>query len=133
MHYTYFSREDKNMTDMFEVQKLMEKILSVLHENRNLLVFPKTSGLSNKVINVENLEDVAGNHLFDDFYRYFEITQKEGHYIRAFFQEGAVKNNYDFVQNLHNRFKNLLEPERQEYLDRINKIRSEKGLGLIML
>ena len=119
------------MTYFPEVEQQMKKILQTLQNNRSLLKYPKTTGFENTRINAENLEDVAGNHLFDDHPKAFGISEIDGHKIRAYFQEGSI--NYDFVVDLHEKFKNMLEPERSEYLNRVNKIRAKKGLGLISI
>ena len=119
------------MTYLLEIEKQMKKILQTLQNNRNLLKYPKTTGFEDTTINAENLEDVAGNHLFDDHPKVFGISEIDGHKIRAYFQEGCT--NYDFVGDLHKKFKNVLEPERLEYVNRINKIRTKNGLELISI
>jgi hypothetical protein len=119
------------MTYLPEIEKQMKKILQTLQNNRNLLKYPKTTGFEDTTINVENLEDVAGNHLFDDNPKAFGLSEIDGHKIRAYFQEGST--NYDFVADLHEKFKNMLKPERSEYLNRVNKIREKKGLGMIRI
>lgn len=114
------------MTYLPEIKNEMEKVLHALHKNRKLLIYPKTTGFSDTTINAENLEDVAGNHLFDDHPQFFGITEMSGHKIRAYFQEGCVT--YDFVKALHQEFPKLLETERKKYLDKINKRRESKDL-----
>ena len=119
------------MTYLPEIEQQMKKILQTLQNNRSLLKYPKTTGFEDTTINVENLEDAAGNHLFDDHPKAFGISEIDGHKVRAYFQEGST--NYDFVADLHEKFKNMLESERSEYLNRVNKIRAKEGLGSISL
>jgi len=119
------------MTYLPEIEQQMKKVLQTLQNNRSLLKYPKTSGFEDTTINVENLEDVAGNHLFDDHPKAFGLSEIDGHKIRAYFQEGCV--NYNFVADLHEKFKDILESERHEYLNRVNKIRAKKGLEPISI
>lgn len=75
------------MTELFEIKKSLIKVLRAFHDNRDLMEFPKTSGYYNRLITPENLSDVAANHFFDDYPEKFGISEKEGHMIRAYFQE----------------------------------------------
>lgn len=117
------------MIYFLEIEPLLERLLKTISKNRTLLIGPKTAGFSDIAINAENLEDMAGNHFFDDFPYKYNITKMEGHKLRAFFQEGA--NNYNFVTDLHKRFPSIMESEREEYIERINMRRRNYGYGPI--
>ena len=93
---------------------------------------PKTTGYGDTKITAENLGDLAGNHLFDDFPELFGLEQLEGHAVRAYFQEGAI-NNYSHIPELHKEFPLAIEPEREEYLQFVNDIRRKRGLEPIVL
>ena len=121
------------MISLTEVKSDFEKVLQAIQMNRTLLSRQiKTTGFSDQRITVENLEDLAGNHLFDDEPTLFGITELGGHKIRAYFQEGYARN-YDFVLELHNAFPNVFEEERQEYLNRINNHRINQKLEPIQI
>jgi len=122
------------MLYLTEIIDEMTQVLKVIQKDRSLLTkYPKTAGLYDQRITVENLECLAGNHLFDDYPEWFDITEMEGKRIRAYFQMGAVSRNYDFVVELHKEFPDIFERERQEYLDGINKYRVSRGLKPISL
>lgn len=119
---------------LVEIKSELKKVLQAIQKNRALLSlseFPKTASFDSQVITVENLEDLACNHLFDDKPGLFGITELEGNKIRAYFQEGSIS--YDFVPELRRAFPNVFERERREYLDRINEFRANKELGPISL
>lgn len=69
-----------------EIEELLWKVLKVFQKDRTLLIGPKLSGINNQEITVDNLRDLAGNHLFDDAPEKFGITKIDGHKIRAYFQ-----------------------------------------------
>lgn len=49
------------------------------------------------------LEDAAGNHAFDDYPEWFDITEDDGHKIRGFFQHYSLRNNKEqeaYIQSL---------------------------------
>jgi hypothetical protein len=117
------------MINFLEIEPLLERLLKTISKNRMLIIGPKSAGFSDIAITAENLEDMAGNHFFDDYPHKYNITKMEGHRLRAFFQEGS--SNYNFVTDLHKRFHNIMEPERDEYIKRVNNRRIIYGLAPI--
>lgn len=105
-----------------EVKDELIKVLQVIQTDRTLLCkLPKSAGSDDRHITAENLEDLAGNHLFDDYYWWFGISKHEGHKIRAYFQSGY---HYEFVKELHREFPTIFDKEREEYLERVNVYRA---------
>ena len=51
---------------------------------------------NNDIITPERLEDAAGNHLFDDHFGLFGITENEGHQIRSYFQHYSCRRSEEF-------------------------------------
>ena len=101
-----------------EILPIMKKIFGVFYKNRELLTeYPKTNS-GEKNITVQNLEDLAGNHLFDDHPELFGISKIEGHKIRAYFQERA----WDgcSVTGMYENFADFLEGENEDYLKKID-------------
>jgi hypothetical protein len=124
------------MAMLGEVIPILKKILAAIRKDRTLLcreMYPKTAGIDNDRITVENLADLAGNHLFDDLPDLFGITKLEGHMARAYFQTGAMQGNYGYVAELHREFPEVMEEEREEYLVWVNSSRAKKGLPSIMV
>lgn len=101
-----------------EIKEPLRKALEIIKKDRHK--FARTPW---KELNAENLENAAGNHLFDDLYLWFGFEKIEGHIIRSYFQTGAF-NGYDFIVELHKAFPDLMEPEKQDYLDRVNEYRA---------
>ena len=122
---------------LIEIRNEFEKVLKAIQDDRSLLCkcpkYPKTTGYDNKKITAENLADLAGNHLFDDQPKWFGISKLEGHNIRAYFQGGCINGYYNFVPELHREFPDVFDEERQEYLNKINERRVNKGLEPISL
>lgn len=115
------------MALFFDVKEPMKKALEAIQKDRSLLSkYPKTTGFEDQRITIENLEALAGNHLFDEHPEWFGITEMDGHKIRAYFQEGAAKQ-YDFIPELLNEFSSILESERPEYVQKINDTNKIKG------
>src|SRR3989338_257376 len=112
------------MTHITKIKNEMNRVLKTFQQDRTLL--NKYPGSVNKRITAENLENLAGNHLFDDYPEWFDITKFEGHKIRAYFQEGAI--DYNFVFELYENFPSIFEGERQKYTDRMNYYRVLSGL-----
>lgn len=119
------------MIYLMEIEKSMETLLNAIVKDRNLLIGPKTTGFSDTRIICQNLEDVAGNHFFDDAPSKFGITKMESHKIRAYFQEGCE--NYNFVIELHRRFPEIIEKETNDFMERINNRRKRIGLEPIKM
>lgn len=59
---------------------------------------PALSLCYNNLITPEKIEDAAGNHVFDDYYPFWKITESEGHSLRAVFQRYSTRNNPNFKQ-----------------------------------
>lgn len=117
------------MSLFVEIEPILEKVIKSIIADRTLLTGWKTSGTYNNCVTAENLEDAAANHFFDDYPETYGITEKEGHMLRAYFQKGCK--DYDFVIEIHRKFHDLMDEERKEYLDRINRRRKYCGLGYI--
>ncbi|MFH1358384.1 MAG: hypothetical protein ABIH37_00685 [archaeon] len=76
---------------------------------------------------VQNLETVACNHLFDDNFCAYGVTELEGCTIRYYFSAGAET--YDFILDLRTEFPDFFKhPESREYLDIVNSHRRSRGL-----
>ena len=119
------------MALFFDVKEPMKKALEAIQRDRSLLSkYPKTTGFDDKRITIENLEALAGNHEFDEHPEWFGITRIDGHTIRTYFQEGEA-GQYDFIPELLEAFPIYFEPERQEYIQKINGYRQDKGLKAI--
>lgn len=119
------------MSSIFEIKDIMNRVLKAIQKDRRLLCLrPKTTGWEDKRITIENLECLAGNHLFDDHPELFEITKNEGHKIRAYFQARSGNGNYSFFPELRKEFPDMFESERQEYLNRINSFRNSLRLPI---
>ena len=120
------------MRYLFEVKSELTKVLEAVQKDRKLLnMVWKTTGEDTR-ITAENLGDLAGNHLFDDFPELFGLSEIEGHTIRAYFQEGAI-NNYNYITELHKEFPLFFENEREEYLKFVNNVRRKRGLEPLAL
>jgi len=107
-----------------ELKSLLRKVLKILKEDRTKF----STYAPRRELTADNLESAVGNHLFDNEYSLFNITKKEGHIIRAYFQRSSVVEGYSFVADLHKAFPELMEPEEQVYLDSVNKSRADSGL-----
>ena len=122
-----------------DVKPEIEKVLNALNSNRCLLFVPKSSGRYNTSITAQNLYDIIGNHeIKDDWYwenpeepNEYGVTQFETHRLRAYFQD--PNSNYYFVQELHETFPDVMEPETEDFLEHINKFREERNLEPIKL
>ena len=68
------------MTNM-EIKEILLKIVKVISEEDIPSVSLKT---------LDDWCNAAGNHLFDDHYCLFGLTQKEGHKVRAYFQNNSM-------------------------------------------
>ncbi|MFP4116805.1 MAG: hypothetical protein ACLFTY_02190 [Candidatus Aenigmatarchaeota archaeon] len=107
------------------IKEPLENILEKLQDEdfiseKNL----KPAGFQDEVrVTVENLEVWAGNHLFDNYPEDFDIDKDKGREIRAYFQEGLINRDYDFVAELYEEFPDKLDGEREGYVDDINEYR----------
>lgn len=73
------------------IRIILSKILTAIQKDRTLLTYYPKTNLRSSQITVRNLEDLAGNHLFDDHPELFRITKMEGKRVRAFFQSHCTK------------------------------------------
>jgi hypothetical protein len=87
---------------------------------------------SNRKLNVEVLEEIAANHLFDKCHDLWGITERNGLCITAYFQDFTTQRSYQFVIDLHKKFPTLAN-ERQEYVGRVNYYRSLRGFPKLVL
>ncbi len=118
-----------------EIQNALEKVVESIKKDKSLLSpeFIIYAGKNDsRRYTVENFENLAVNHLFDDFPHLFNITQREGYGIRWYFMDCALKNNYSFVQELHQLFPDFFVEESPEYLLSVNSYRRKNGLSEIV-
>lgn len=109
-------------------RKTLKKIFEAFEVDDSLLEKIPPGPRNDKRITAENLEVWAGDHLFDDYPILFGIKERQGQEIRAYFQEGLINRNYNFVPELYREFPEKLEGEEEGYLEEINEHREEKGL-----
>lgn len=67
---------------------------------------PATALCFSNSITADKVEDAAGNHVFDDYFEFWGITENQGHQIRSVFQyyssrrdEGFKKYITDLIDN----------------------------------
>lgn len=111
-----------------KVKNVLVKIFQIFKEDpeklTNLPVF-YGGKKDERAYTVENLENLACNHLFDDHPTAFRITELEGYIIRHYFCVGAET--YDFVKDLRKEFPDFFKQlESQEYLEEIVNYRRKK-------
>ena len=112
----------------------IDKVMKALQSDGRLFSRCKEYFTHDNVLTVGNLECAASAHLFDDHPELFGITRGEGKLLRALFQSCGERDGYDYVARLHQRYPDiLLFGEREEYLERVNKYRAEKGLNPIFV
>ena len=115
-----------SMYESRELLSVFERILYSLKENRDLLVYYPKTNMYDKTINVENLYDLASNHLFDDHPELFGINEWEGKLVRSYFMNNVAT--YNFVEELYSVFTELLEGERKSFNKKVNKLRESQNL-----
>lgn len=115
-----------SMYESRELLSVFERILYSLKENRDLLVYYPKTNMYDKTINVENLYDLASNHLFDDHPELFGINEWEGKLVRSYFMNNVAT--YNFVEELYSVFSELLEGERKSFIKKVNKLRESQNL-----
>ncbi|MBE3085860.1 MAG: hypothetical protein IMZ64_06550 [Bacteroidetes bacterium] len=99
------------------MKPILEKVLLVINNDRMRLQGLKTAGIDDTRLTVENLGDLAGNHLFDDYPTLFGITELEGHTIRAFFQ-CVDYFTLAFVNRIRSEW-GFFDTERKEFLEKL--------------
>ncbi len=102
-----------------EVRPIFLKILKTLEVKRYLLIpqenggYPKTM-LMDKKLRVQHLEDLAGNHLFDDHPYLFGISKREAQMVRSYLQMNTASQK--LVDEMYDAFP-ILEGEDERYLE----------------
>jgi len=116
-----------------EFFEIMAKVIDAIQKNPEKLTNTNFLGPlysfrhDETAFTVENLENVASNHLFDDNPSLFGITLHEGYTIRHCFIVGA--DTYAFVNELRQKFPDFFKiPESPEYSDWVNSRRKSHGL-----
>jgi hypothetical protein len=65
-------------------------------------------------ITAQKVEDAAGNHVFDDYFEFWQITEQEGHQIRAVFQHYSTRRDEGFKKYITDLIDNSFELELQK-------------------
>ena len=123
------------MTTTQEIYSIFTKVFSDIEKNpskitnTDVLYCGKTD---ERAFTVENIENLACNHLFDDHPELFNITELEGCIIRHYFQVGVQT--FDFVKDLRQKYPHFFkQSESKQYLDSINSRRKLYKLEPISL
>ena len=104
-----------------EVSEPLKKVLKVLYKDRELLAEAlEKYNISDKNLNVENLEFLSKKRFFEDNSMKFDITLTQGFKIRGYFEDGAEKRDYDIIPELHSSFKSILGRENSDYIKQVN-------------
>ena len=109
------------------VNLLIKAVLSVMHKDPSTLRYARSHKIT-----ARNLEDAAGNHLFDDHPELFGLIDIGGHRIREYFQT-AAQNGYQHIIDLHQNFPDIMEGEDEDYMEIANEEREKHGLEPIVL
>ena len=64
---------------------IMQISRKIVANKEAFAVYARFAGMNH--LCAHRLESAAGNHAFDDHPEAFDITEQEGHHIRAFFQQ----------------------------------------------
>jgi len=105
-----------------EVKPILLKIFKTLDAKRYLLIpqengwYPKTMMLDKK-LRVQHLEDLAGNHLFDDHPYLFGISKREAQMVRSYLQMNTASQK--LLDEMYEAFPLLLEGEDEKYLEHV--------------
>ncbi|MCW3990601.1 MAG: hypothetical protein NWE88_11075 [Candidatus Bathyarchaeota archaeon] len=109
------------MPEFEEVKPILQKIFETLDAKRYLLIpqrngwYPKTM-MGDKKLRVQHLEDLAGNHLFDDHPYLFGISKREAQMVRSYLQTNTASQK--LLDEMYEAF-TLLEGEDEKYLEHI--------------
>jgi len=109
------------MSEFEEVKPILLKILKTLDAKRYLLIpeenggYPKTM-IGDTKLRVQHLEDLAGNHLFDDHPYLFGIFKREAQMVRSYLQMNTASRR--LLDEMYEAFP-LLEGEDEKYLEHI--------------
>lgn len=77
--------------------------------------WPAIALCSNNVITPEQIDSAAGNHVFDDYFVFWGISENDGHKIRSVFQTNSVRYNQNFKKYI------------QELIDSAMDLKYSKG------
>jgi len=116
------ARGDLAMLEFEEVRPILLKILKTLDAKRYLLIpqenggYPKTM-MGDKKLRVQHLEDLAGNHLFDDHPYLFGISRREAQMVRSYLQTNTA--HQKMLNEMYEAF-TLLEGEDEKYLAQVS-------------
>lgn len=120
------------------IRQPLDRIISAILADRTLLLRTYKTELNSQGITAENLGDLAGNHLFDDDPELFGITEDEGLIVRAYLARvyssaadlGGSEDFeiYHWVLELHQIYPQVMEEERPEFLEHMNRVRLERRL-----
>lgn len=123
------------MTIPVDVKRVMDKVVKACLDDPELLtdVPVEYDGRSDeRAFTVQNLETISVNHLFDDNFEPYGITELEGCVVRHYFCNGAES--CDFVLDLRRAYPDFFRcDEEGYYIDTVNDRRSDHGLGPISL
>ena len=109
---------DLAMSEFEKVKPILHKILTTLDSRRYLLIpqenggYPKTMMMDTK-LRIQHLEDLAGNHLFDDHPYLFGISKREAQMVRSYLQTNMASQR--LLDEMYEAFP-LLEGEDEKYL-----------------
>ena len=111
------------MSEFEEVKPILLKILKTLDAKRYLLIPQENGGyfktmMGDKKLRVQHLEDLAGNHLFDNHPYLFGISKREAHIVRAYLQTNTASQK--LLNEMYEAFPHLLEGEDEKYLARLS-------------
>lgn len=67
------------------MRKLLQKVLQVSQNKHQAKFYP------GDMPTIMDWHNCAGNHYFDDHPSKYDITESEGHHIRAFFQTNSYR------------------------------------------
>ncbi len=111
------------MSDFREVEPILLKILKTLDIKRYFLIpqgnggYPKTMMRDTK-LRVQHLEDLAGNHLFDDHPYLFGISKREAQRVRSYLQMNNTSQR--LLDEMYEAFPRFLEGEDEKYLEHVS-------------
>ena len=109
------------MSEFEKVKPILLKILKTLDAKRYLLIpqenggYPKTM-IGDKKLRLQHIEDLAGNHLFDDHPYLFGISKREAQMVRSYLQMNTASQR--LLDEMYEAF-SLLEGEDEKYLEHV--------------
>ena len=106
-----------------EVKPIFLKILKTLDVKRYLLIPQENGGylktmMMDKKLRVQHLEDLAGNHLFDDHPYLLGISKREAQMVRSYLQMNTASQK--LLDEMYEAFPLLLEGEGEKYLEHVS-------------